>query len=293
MGKLDGQIAVITGATRGVGRGCALELAAEGSTVYVTGRTLHEGDSQFPGSLESTVEEISRAGGRAIPVELDQRDDDAVAALFQRVRSERGRLDVLVNSSFLIPDDMDPNAPFWETSLDCWDDMHEVGARSAYVTIHFAAPMLVEQGRGLVANVSSSAGRFYYLHPAYTTAKSVIERLTRDIAHLLEGKGISVVSIWPYTVNSERMLMLDANAWQLDFEGAESPHFTGRAITALAADENVAMRSGRAFTTRQLALDYGFRDLDGSLPYGTPPPLDLQESPNPPPPITDSDSIPE
>lgn len=274
MGALDGMTVIVTGATRGVGRGCAIELAAQGATVYITGRTLREGDSRWPGSLESTVGEAQALGGVIEAVGCDHRDDAQVAAVFERVTRERGRLDVLVNNAFLIPDDLDPTAPFWESKLDCWDDMHQVGARSAYVGTWLAAPIMIAQGKGLIANVSSQGARYFAVHPAYGAAKSALDRTTRDCGYQLEAHGVATVSIWPSFVTTERMLALDADEWNLDLDGAESPRFTGRAIAALACDDRVMARSGRALTTRQLADDYGFVDVDGTLPDGAPDPGD-------------------
>ena len=285
MRALEGLTAIVTGASRGVGRGCALELAAQGACVYITGRTLREGDSQFPGSLESCVEEAHGLGGQAIPVVCDHREDSQVQALFERVLSERKGLDVLVNNAFLIPDDLDPNAPFWETPISSWDDMVGVGARSAFVATRLAAPQLVSQGKGLVVNISSPGARYYYVHPAYGAAKAALDRLARDTAHHMEPHGVAAVALWPYFVITERLQMLDAKEWDLDLAGAESMRFSGRAVAALAADEMVLERTGRSFTTRQLALDYGFRDLDGSLPLGAPEPEDQWETRMPPPPV--------
>ena len=207
---LEGLTAIVTGASRGVGRGCALELAAQGACVYITGRTLREGDSQFPGSLESCVEEAEGLGGQAIPVVCDHREDRQVEALFERVRAARKDLHVLVNNAFSIPDDLDPNAPFWETPISSWDDMMEVGARSAFVATRLAAPQLVSQGKGLVVNISSPGARYYYVHPAYGAAKAALDRLARDTAHHLEPHGVAAVALWPYFVVTERMQMLDA-----------------------------------------------------------------------------------
>jgi len=266
--------AIVTGATRGVGRGVAVELAAQGAVVYVTGRTLREGDSRWPGSLESTIAEAEALGGRIVGLVCDHRDDEQVRAVFDRVRAEQDRLDLLVNNAFLIPDDMDPNAPFWETGLDCWDDMHTIGARSAYVGTWQAAPIMIAQGRGLIANVSSQGARYYTLHPAYGAAKAALDRLTRDCGHELAPHGVATVSVWPSFVTTERMLALDAEAWQLDLDGAESPRFTGRGIAALLLDPDLMQKTGRVFTTRWLAETYGFRDVDGRLPDGAPDPGD-------------------
>jgi dehydrogenase/reductase SDR family protein 1 len=274
MKPLDGMTAIVTGATRGVGRGCAVELAAQGAHVYITGRTLHEGDSQWPGSLESTIAEAAELGGKVEGVLCDHRDDEQVRAVFARAVAENERLDLMVNNAFLIPDDMDPNAPFWESTIDCWDDMHQVGARSAYVGTWNAARIMLKQGRGLITNISSEGARYYTLHPAYGAAKSALDRTARDCAHELEPHGIAIVTLWPSFVTTERMLALDAEEWNLDLDGAESPRFSGRGLAALLLDANVMAKSGRVLTTRQLAEEYGFLDVDGQLPDGAPDPGD-------------------
>jgi dehydrogenase/reductase SDR family protein 1 len=264
--------AIVTGGTRGVGRGCAVELAVQGAHVYITGRTLKEGDSRWPGSLESTIAEAEALGGRVEGILCDHRDDEQVGAVFDRVVAENDRLDLLVNNAFLIPDDMDPNAPFWESTIDCWDDMHQVGARSAYVGIWTAAPIMIAQGGGLITNISSEGARFYTLHPAYGAAKAALDRTARDCAHELVPHGIPVVTLWPSFVLTERMLALDPEEWGLDLDGAESPRFAGRGLAALLLDKDVAAKSGRVFTTRELAEEYGFLDVDGNLPDGAPDP---------------------
>lgn len=285
MTALEGKVAIVTGATRGVGRGCALELAAQGATVYGTGRTVHEGDSAFPGSLDSLVEEAAPFAGSTLPVVCDHRSDEEVSALFDRVQREQGQLDILVNNAFLIPDDLDPNAPFWETPLEAWDDMHQVGARSAYVGTRLAAAMMTPRRQGLIVNISSPGARYYYVHPAYGAAKAALDRLARDAAHHLEAFGVTALALWPYFVITERLQMLDPEEWDLDLKGAETLRFTGRAIAALALDEHVLQRTGRSFTTRQLAQAYGFRDEDGTLPLGAPEPEDHWETRLPPPPV--------
>jgi dehydrogenase/reductase SDR family protein 1 len=272
MKPLDGKTAIVTGATRGVGRGCAVELAAQGAHVYITGRTLREGDSRWPGSLESTIAEARDLGGTIEGVLCDHRDDQQVRAVFDRVLADHDRLDLLVNNAFLIPDDIDPNAPFWESTIDCWDDMHQVGARSAYVGTWTAAPIMIKQGGGLIANISSEGARYYTLHPAYGAAKSALDRTARDCAHQLENQNVAIVTLWPSFVTTERMLALDAEEWNLELDGAESPRFSGRGLAALLLDKKVMAKSGRVFTTRQLAEEYGFLDLDGNMPDGAPDP---------------------
>jgi len=265
---LAGRVAVVTGASRGIGKGCALELGAAGATVYLTGRTREEGGSALPGSLATTAAEVDAAGGRGLAVVCDHRDDEAVAALFARVRAEQGRLDVLVNNAFLIPKELTSGRPFWETPISNWDDMIDVGTRSAYVASRFAAPIFVAQRSGLIVNVSSSGATEYAWHVAYGVGKAALDRLTADTARELRPFGVAVVSLWPGLVLTERTSRAREALPSLDFRGAESQRFTGRAVAALAADPEVLARSGRAWSSRELAEAYGFRDVDGELPAG-------------------------
>jgi NAD(P)-dependent dehydrogenase (short-subunit alcohol dehydrogenase family) len=259
---------VVTGASRGIGKGCALELGAAGATVYVTGRTVGEGGASLPGSVSGTAAEVEAAGGRGIAVRCDHRDDEAVAALFARVRDEAGRLDVLVNNAFLIPRELTSGKPFWETPISNWDDMLDVGTRSAYVASWHAAPLLVAQKAGLIANISSSGAAEYAWHVAYGVGKAALDRVTADTARELRPFGIAVVSLWPGLVLTERTSRAREALPSLDFRGAESQRFTGRAVVALAADPEVLARSGRAWSSRELAEAYGFRDQGGGLPAG-------------------------
>ncbi|MDE0883909.1 MAG: SDR family NAD(P)-dependent oxidoreductase [Myxococcota bacterium] len=268
MPGLKNRIAVVTGGSRGIGRGCAIELGAAGATVYVTGRSTASAGGKLPGSIEATAREVSAAGGRGIPVACDHREDDAVAALFQRVREEEGRLDILVNNAFLIPPELTSGKNFWQVPLSNWDDMIDVGTRSAYAASHFAAPLMIPQGSGLIANISSSGAAEYAWHVAYGVGKAALDRFTRDAAHELRPHGIAVISLWPGLVLTERNSGARDAIPELDFTGAESLRFTGRAVTALANDPEVLARSGEAFASRDLADRYGFTDTDGSLPNG-------------------------
>jgi dehydrogenase/reductase SDR family protein 1 len=265
---LAGRIAVVTGASRGVGKGCALELGAAGATVYLTGRTVEEGAAPLPGSIGATAAEIESAGGRGVAVACDHRDDAAVEALFARVHREAGRLDVLVNNAFGIPPELTNGKPFFENPLSNWDDMIDVGTRSAYVASWHAARMMVERGSGLIVNVSSSGAVEYAWHVAYGVGKAALDRLTADAARELRPHGVAVVSLWPGLVRTERTTLAERSLPGLDFSGAESQRFTGRAVVALAADPDVLARSGRAWSSRALADAYGFSDVDGSLPAG-------------------------
>ncbi len=270
MNSLAGRVAIVTGASRGIGKGCALELAASGATVYVSARTLSESAEQasnrLPGSLGATVSEIEAAGGRGIAVACDHADDDQVADLFARVRRESGRLDVLVNNAFCVPETIDPRTPFWETPISDWDVMIDVGTRSSYVGTHFASRIMVPQASGLIVNISSAGAIRFFHHLAYGVGKAALDRITVEASRPLARHGVAIVSLWPNLVKTERVLGIPGVA----LEGAESLRFTGRAVVALAGDAGVMRHSGKALTSRGLADLYGFKDVDGRLPDDSP-----------------------
>lgn len=271
MSALAGKVAVVTGASRGIGKGCALELGAAGATVYVTARSTSEADHPLPGTVGVTAEEIDALGGTGIAVALDHRDDDAVAALFARVLEEHRRLDVLVNNAFIVTNELTSGRPFWEVPISNWDDMIDIGTRSAYVASVFAARAMVAAGSGLIANISSSGAEEYAWQVAYGVGKCALDRITADTAHELATHGVSVVSLWPGFVRTERIDMGAAAGLlpdTLDLSTSESPRFTGRAVVALATDPAVARWSGQAVSSRELADEYGFTDVDGRLPAG-------------------------
>ncbi len=268
MSALAGRVAIVTGASRGIGKGVAIELGAAGATVYLTGRTTREGAHPLGGTLAATAAEVNAAGGKGIAVVCDHRDDAQVTALFARVDAEQGRLDVLVNNAFLIPKELASGKPFWELPLSNWDDMIDVGTRSAYVASALAAKRMVAAKRGLIANVSSSGAREYAWHVAYGVGKCALDRITADTAHELRAHGVAVVSLWPGLVLTERTRGAAKALPTLNFAGAESQRFTGRAIAALAADSDVMRWSGQAVASRRVADHYGFTDVDGRLPDG-------------------------
>jgi dehydrogenase/reductase SDR family member 1 len=270
-GPLDGRVAVVTGASRGIGKGCALELGAAGATVYVTARSVSEDDHPLPGTIGATADEVTAAGGTAVAVALDHRDDDAVEALFRRVLDEHGRLDVLVNNAFIVTNELTSGKPFWEVPISNWDDMIDIGTRSAYVASVFAARPMVDAGAGLIVNVSSSGAEEYAWQVAYGVGKCALDRITADTAHELTPHGVSVVSVWPGFVRTERIDLGVAAGLlpeSLDLSTSESPRFVGRAVVALATDPDVARWTGRAVPARDLADEYGFTDVDGRLPAG-------------------------
>ncbi len=268
MERLEGKVAVVTGASRGIGRGVALGLGEAGATVYVTGRTLSDGDSELAGSLESTREAVSEAGGEARVVRCDHTRDEQVESLFARVLDESGRVDVLVNSVWGGYERMSEDGvftfalPFWEQPWWRWDAMFQAGVRAAYVASALAARSMVRARSGLIVNISALAARKYLGNVAYGVSKAATDKLSSDMAEELREHGVAIVSLYPGLVRTESVIA----AGIFDLSNSESPQFLGRAVAALAADANVLARSGQTLVAAELAREYDFRDINGSQP---------------------------
>ncbi|MEE3331874.1 MAG: SDR family NAD(P)-dependent oxidoreductase [Myxococcota bacterium] len=269
--QLQGQVALVTGATRGIGKGIAVELAVSGAKVYFTGRTTTE-DPQRPGTVERTEREIQQQGGQAVGLVCDHHADSEVAEVFERIRRDDGRLDLLVNNATAEMGSM-VGKRFWELPVELWDDLIGVGLRSHYVASWHAAPLMIAQSKGLIVNVSSHGSREYLMGVSYGVGKAGVEKLTADTAKELREYGVAVISIWPGLVKSENRLvnaetLPDGRVmlFGLDLKYAETPHFPGRAVVALATDTDPMRRSGNAFWVADLARDYGFTDIDGTIP---------------------------
>lgn len=272
-GRLGDCIALVTGGSRGVGKGVAIGLAEAGATVIVTARTRNSGGSEWPGSLDETVAAIDAAGGRGIGVLCDHSDDASVREVFDLVRRDYGRLDVLINNVFAAPNVMPINIPFWQVSASLWDTMHRVGLRSHFIASQFAVPLMLPQARGLIVNTSSGGGVRYTFNVPFGVQKSGVDRMARDMAHELQPFGIAAVSIWPGYIKSEKLAAqpdrVPAALAKLIAERGETPVFAGRAVAALAADPDVMAKSGQILLASELAAEYGFTDVDGNVP---PPP---------------------
>jgi NAD(P)-dependent dehydrogenase (short-subunit alcohol dehydrogenase family) len=270
---LSGKVAVVTGATRGIGKGIALELGAAGATVYVTGRTLEPNAGPLRGSLPETAAEVTDAGGIAVAVQCDHGRDEDVQALFRRVRDEHGSLDLLVNNVFNAPQfDERMGTKFWKQPLSAWDEVIHIGLRSHYVASYYAAPLMLDRG-GLIVNISSAGAQMYSLSVAYGVGKAGLDRMTKDMAIELRKSNVAVVSVWPMVTRTEHVeAMVERSDPKLRYTGTtdysemESQRFTGRAVVALATDPGVMGRSGTAASAAQLARDYGFTDVDGRQP---------------------------
>lgn len=269
MGALTGKVAVVTGASRGVGKGIALALGAEGATVYVTGRTVTKGSYPIPGTVGETAAEVDRRGGRGIAVPVDHVNDEQVAALFERVKREHGRLDVLVNNAFALPETLSDPGGFWEKPLSYWE-MVDVGVRSSYVAAWHAAQLMVPGKSGLIVQTSGYVGVTYTFSALFGMCKSAVDRLSRDMAIELKPHGVSSISLWlalTFTERAELKLQKQKQATTiLNRAIGSTAEFPGRVIAALAKDPDVLQRSGGTYIAAELALEYGVTDVDGNVP---------------------------
>lgn len=252
--SLDGRVAVVTGATKGVGRGIGRELAQHGARVFVTGRSApdHERlDEQITG------------------VRCDHRLDIQVEAAFNQIVREANTIDILVNNVWggyerMVEDGVFTwSKPFWEQPLWRWDAMFGAGVRAHYHASQLTAPTMIAQRRGLIVNISFWAAQKHIGNVAYGVSKAATDKLTADMAIELKPYGVTVVSLYPGLVRTEKVI--EAAKW-LDLTNSESPEFIGRAVAALAADPDVLRHTGKVLLAASLAMEYGFTDIDGKTP---------------------------
>lgn len=280
MKPLAGRVALVAGATRGAGRGIAIELGAAGATVYVTGRSTHAERSEMnrPETIEETAALVAAAGGRGVAVQVDHLVPEQVRALIERIDREAGMLHLLVNDVWGATI-MEWNKTLWESDLDVGLRMLRLGVDTHAITGHFALPLMLREPGGLVVEVNDGTDDYnkanYRVSFFYDLAKAAVGRMAFALAHELAPRGATAVSLTPGWLRSEAMLdaygvreetWRDATRVQPHFAISESPRYVGRAVAALAADPDVARWNGRSLSSGQLAQEYGFTDVDGSRP---------------------------
>jgi NAD(P)-dependent dehydrogenase (short-subunit alcohol dehydrogenase family) len=261
-------VVVVTGASRGAGRGIAIGLGAHGCTVYVTGRSEKQGDAPLPGTIYETAEAVTAAGGKGIAVRVDHADDTQVKALFEQVQREQGRLDILVNNACLIRDEVMHPLNFWEKPLNIVD-MLDVGLRSSYVASYYAAPMMAKQQSGLVIFTSASGAVHYVFGAVYGAHKAGMDKFAADMAVDFKPFGVAALSIWMGALRTERLaLLIEAHPEKFAklAEIAETPEFTGHVIWALHNDPQLMQMSGQTLIGAELAVKYGIKDTGGRQP---------------------------
>jgi len=281
MMSLEGKVALVAGATRGAGRGIAVELGAAGATVYVTGRTTRTQQSEYarPETIEETAELVSAVGGKGIAVQVDHLEADQVERLVERIRAEQGRLDILVNDVWGGERLFEWHKAVWEHGLENGLRLLRLGVDTHLITAHFGLPLLIERPGGLLVEVTDGTAEYnqdhYRLSPFYDLAKVSVNRMAWAHAKDLAKHGATSVSLTPGWLRSEMMLEAfgvgeenwrDATEKVPHFVISETPRFVGRAVAALAADPDRARWNGQSLSSGGLSKIYGFTDLDGSQP---------------------------
>lgn len=278
--KLSGKVALVAGATRGAGRGIAVELGAAGATVYCTGRTTRQKQSEMQRSetIEETAELVTQAGGKGIAVAVDHLVPAQVKALVERIEKEQGALHVLVNDIWG-QTKMEWNAPVWECDLEYGLHLLRLAIDTHAITSHFALPLMLKNKGGLVVEVTDGTDEYnsknYRVSFFYDVAKGAVSRMAFALAHELGPRGSTAVLLTPGWLRSEVMLDIykvsegnwqEATKIQPHFAISETPRYAGRAVASLAADPQVARWNGKSLSSGQLAQIYGFTDVDGSKP---------------------------
>jgi NAD(P)-dependent dehydrogenase (short-subunit alcohol dehydrogenase family) len=267
--SLRNTVAIVTGASRGAGRGIALALGEAGAIVYVSGRSVRgkATTEDLPGTIDDTAEAVTARGGKGIPIRCDHTVDSDVEALFARVKQVQGRLDVLVNNAWGGYENHDYrtfSAPFHEQPLRHWDGMFTSGVRAAMVASRYAASMMLPQRRGLIINITAWDRDQFMVNVFYDVAKNAINRLTYGLARELKPHHIVAIALAPGFIRTERVVRAFEAAGNTDYLNfTESAEYVGRAIVAVAADPNVMQKSGKVLAVGDLAEEYGFTDIDG------------------------------
>ena len=270
MNSLAKKVAVVTGASRGVGKGVALGLGEAGATVYVTGRTIKDKTDaeKLGGTVYQTSEAVTAMGGKGIAIQCDHTDDKQVEAAFKQIAKEK-HIDILVNNAWGGYENMHEGRkftyfkPFWEQPFWRWDAMFHGGVRAAYTAAAYAARKMTKKKNGLIVNISFWSAQVYMNNVQYGVSKAAVDKMTEYMAHELKKFNIAVVSLYPGLVRTESVMR---NAKHFDMSNSESPQFIGRVVAALATDPNIMKKSGKVLIAAQEALEYGIQDIDGKQP---------------------------
>ncbi|XP_026231261.1 dehydrogenase/reductase SDR family member 1-like [Anabas testudineus] len=266
---LSGWVCVVTGASRGIGRGIALQLSEAGATVYITGRQER--------TLKHTAAEVKERGGNCVPVVCDSTKDEDIEQLFERLKREQnGRLDILVNNAYAGVQEIFENMgkKFWETDPVIWDSINNTGLRGHYFFSVYASRLMVAQGRGLIVTISSMGGLRYLFNVPYGVGKAACDRLAADMAVELQRRGVVSVSLWPGAVQTELVSQFILNKETPDgvdsklrdvFANGETTEVSGKCIVSLAKDKKLMSLTGKVLLTCDLARRYGIQDIDGRI----------------------------
>ncbi len=262
---LEGNIVVVTGSSRGIGRGAAIAFAERGATVYVTGRTTGGGEL----SIERSADMVNEAGGVGIAVQVDHGDDDQIAKLFERVRNDHGRLDVLVNNVYKIPNPPAWGGGFWDHPISIWDDQVGIGCRAHYVASWHAAPLLfaanpTHENPGFICNVSSPGGQSYHFSSSYGAGKASLDRLSADMGIELHPKNVACVSLYPGSVATEFIVEWSSKRGT-DLSTSQTPLIVGRTISTLATAPDLMARTGTIQWVEDISREFDVRDENGNL----------------------------
>lgn len=271
MKPLFGKVALVTGASRGIGKGIALSLGEAGAKVYITGRTVEEGKSAscLSGTIHQTVEEVIKLGGECVAIQCDHSIDSEVEAAFNRINAENKRLNILVNNvwggyeHYTDGTEFWHEKEFWTVPISRWDAMFQSGVRANYISSVLAVPLLMQQEDSLIITLSFFAAQRNDKGVAYGTAKAASDHMVACMAEELREHNIAAVSLYPGLVRTESVMKA---AKHLDLSNSESPQFIGRAVVALASDTDIMKKSGRVLVAAKLAQEYGFTDINGEQP---------------------------
>ncbi len=262
MRELKGRVAVVTGASRGVGKGIAIALGERGCIVYVTGRSIGNGER----TIDTTARLVSQAGGEGRAIRCDHGNDAEIAALFERIGHEVDHIDFLVNNVYKIPDPPAWGGGFWDHPIQIWDDQVGIGLRAHYVASWHAAKLLFAAGPGAaIMNVSSPGGQSYHFSSSYGAGKAGLDRLTADMAVELEPKGVAAVVLYPGSVSTE-FIQDAAKLRNMDLSQSQTPLFVGRAAATLLAADDLMTRSGTIQWVEDIAEEFDILDENGRRP---------------------------